>query len=213
MPSARTSISRLLGAAGRALDQRRGLDTAGLIGGDELGHPHAEHRGYDPSRWLALSTALHGLRTGPEDVFADLGSGKGRVVIQAARRYPFKRVIGVELSDELTRVARANRDRQRRLRCPSVEFVTADLTRWEMAPDLTLAYMYNPLQGATFSAAVQRLLEGVSARRRPLTLLYVNPVEHDRLMATGRIVQLAPPPAVLLRLAGLPAVNRYELRS
>lgn len=134
----------------------RSLGVAGLLG------PR-----YDPSRWLALSTALHGLQTGPEDVFADLGSGKGRVVIQAARRYPFKRVIGVELSDELTRVARANRDRQRRLRCPSVEFVTADLTRWEMASNLTLAYMYNPLQGATFSAAVQRLLAGRCERTAP----------------------------------------------
>ena len=43
-----------------------------------------------------------------DDVFIDLGSGKGRMVLAAAARYPFKRVIGVELAEQLHEVARAN---------------------------------------------------------------------------------------------------------
>ena len=43
----------------------------------------------------------------PDDVFIDLGSGMGRMVLEAAR-YPFKRVIGVELVEQLHDLARAN---------------------------------------------------------------------------------------------------------
>ena len=41
------------------------------------------------------------------DVFLDLGAGKGRMLL-AASRYPFRRVIGVELSDRLAAIARSN---------------------------------------------------------------------------------------------------------
>jgi predicted RNA methylase len=50
------------------------------------------------------------------------------VVLQAAQYYPFKRVIGVEFSPELNRIARQNlQARQDRLRCPDVELVTGDV--------------------------------------------------------------------------------------
>lgn len=204
------AVARMARLAGRALDRGRGIDSAGRITGEELGHPPGGHRGYDPSRWMALPVAMYGIPVGPSDVFADLGSGKGRVVIQAARRYRCRRVIGVELSPDLHRVASANCDRQRRLRS-EVELVEADLTRWSPPPDLTVAYMYNPLHGQVFSAALERLLTR-PVGSAPLTLVYVNPVEHDRVLATGRAVLLAPPPARLVWLAGLPGVARYRLR-
>lgn len=40
-------------------------------------------------------------------MFLDLGSGKGRMVLSAAR-FPFRRIIGVELSNDLTAIARRN---------------------------------------------------------------------------------------------------------
>ena len=49
----------------------------------------------------------------PHDVFLDIGCGMGRAVYQAAANYPFKRVIGVELSHELTQAARRNIERNR----------------------------------------------------------------------------------------------------
>ena len=40
---------------------------------------------------------LRGCSITREDVFADIGSGQGRMVYMAARSYPFGRVIGVEI--------------------------------------------------------------------------------------------------------------------
>ena len=56
--------------------------------------------------------AFHGLLAsidlGDHDLtFIDLGSGKGRAVLLASL-YPFRRLIGVEFSPELTEVARLN---------------------------------------------------------------------------------------------------------
>jgi hypothetical protein len=46
--------------------------------------------------------------------------------------------------------------------------------------------MYNPFTGELFDAAIARLLESLDRTPRPMRLIYRNPVEHARLMGTGR---------------------------
>jgi hypothetical protein len=56
---------------------------------------------YEPSGWRSLRRILCAEDVSPGDVFVDLGSGKGRVILEAAQ-YPFHHVIGVEIAPELT---------------------------------------------------------------------------------------------------------------
>ena len=64
-----------------------------------------EHRlGYEGSHWVGVRRALNRLAVTRDDVFADFGSGKGPAVLVAAT-FPFRRAIGVEISDDLTRSA------------------------------------------------------------------------------------------------------------
>ncbi len=115
------------------------------------------------------------------DVFVDFGSGMDRVVLQAAR-YPFRKVIGVEISERLHRIARKNLVRnRRRLRCPDIELVHADVLDYELADDVTAAFLYNPFQGEIFPTVVARLLQSVERNPRPLRIIYVNPVEEPLL--------------------------------
>ncbi|MBA3264057.1 MAG: methyltransferase domain-containing protein [Thermoleophilaceae bacterium] len=124
-----------------------------------VGLAHPERVDYHPSGWLSLRALLRPSEVGPDDVFADIGAGKGRVVYQAARRYGLKRVIGVELSPELAAEARANIERhRRRLRCHDVEIVTSDALAWEVPDDLTIAYMFRPFTGATFHGVIEKLI-------------------------------------------------------
>jgi hypothetical protein len=179
--SARDGMGRLMfesaGSANTA--ERVHLDTLGLGAPDRIS--------YTPSGWLALRRALPRKSVTPDDVFIDYGSGKGRVVLQAAR-YPLKRVIGLEIAPELNAAARANLELERdRLSCQDVELVTADVLDFELPDDVTIAYMYNPFRGETFSAAIERLIASVDRRPRRVRIVYVNPLEHDRLIATGRI--------------------------
>ena len=109
----------------------------------------------------------------------------GQDRVEAAARYPFKRVVGLELCAELNEIARANLDRNSfRLRCSNVKIVTADALEYDSPSDVTVAWFFNPFTGAILETAVQRLLEAASG---PLRIIYCNPIEHEVLMATGRL--------------------------
>jgi len=207
-------IGRALRLAGRFVDRRLGLDTSGQVGVTELGFDPDRHNDYEPSRWNLLRGALPRSEVSNDDVFVDLGSGKGRVVVEAARSYPFRRVIGVELSPELIGIAAENLRRLRRpMRCSNIELVHADVSAWVPPDDLTIAYMFNSVRGAAFSAVISNLIDLVDRRDEPLRLIYVNPVEHDRLVQTGRVRQLSAPAGLRYRLLRIPRnwVRVYEI--
>lgn len=209
-------VRGLMSRAGRVVDRRYGVETADTTSRAELGYDRSqrERKYYAPSQWRALPVAIPRRSVGPDDVFVDLGSGKGRVVLQAARHYPFRRVIGVECSPELTARAADNLVAWRgRLRCRDVELVTEDATLWDPPADLTVAYLHNPFSGDVFAAAVHRLVRLVERTGSPLRIVYVNPREHEALVATEGIAEVAAPPALLLKLNGIPAgsIRRYEI--
>ena len=102
--SARRRMSRLL------FDRRYGVETSEFAHLDRFGLAHHERVYYSPANWGTLRRALPAHEVCADDVFVDLGSGKARMVLEAAARFPFRKVIGVELTAELTEVARANLD-------------------------------------------------------------------------------------------------------
>jgi hypothetical protein len=169
------------------------LCTEGVIPLEELNLASAERERYKPAGWSTLPRILPAWQVSSEDVFIDYGSGMGRVLYEAAARYPFRRVIGLELSEELNDIARSNLDRNSaRLRCSNVDIVTADALTYEPPADVTVAWFNNPFSGTIFETAVHKLLDAAPGRLR---IIYSNPVEHDLLMATGRL-------AVAKRLRG-----------
>ena len=167
----------------RRIERRHGLDTFGKVVMDE----HDAERGfYKPLPWSALSRVLDKGDVGPDDVFIDFGSGKGRAVFLAAR-YPFKRVIGVELSPELNAVARANIEQVRdQLVCQDVEIVTADAADYQLPDDVTVVFLYNPFRGEIFASVIRELLESVDRRPRRVRVIYLYPTELEYLRSTGR---------------------------
>jgi hypothetical protein len=135
---------------------------------------------------FVLPRVLRRIGVGPDDVFIDFGSGKGRVVYQAAR-FPFKRVIGVEIAEELNRIARYNIDHNRdRLACRDVELVTADAVGYQVPDDVTVAYFYHPFEGKTFARVIDNLVASLDRSPRQLRVIYVYPKSVDLLLETGR---------------------------
>jgi hypothetical protein len=175
---------QLLERAGRGETQQRvELDTLGL------GHP--DRVDYIPSGWLFLRRALRGRRVGASDVFVDFGSGKGRVLCQAAR-YPFGRVLGVEIADDLSRVARANIQRSLpRLRCRDLEVVTCDATKFPIPDDMTYAYFFNPFGAETFRRVLANIIESLERHPRDLTLIYANPKMTECIDQSGRFALIS----------------------
>lgn len=182
----RRLLARLRRASVALLDPALRIDTGGIVELEDLGVAGAGREGYQGSGWLDLRRMLRPGEVGPNDVFLDLGSGKGRVVLLAAR-YPFARVIGVEISGALNALARRNlAEGRHRRRCGSVEMITADMLHYEIPDDVTVVYLYNSVRGATFDAVIVSLIASVDRRPRTVRLIYLNPQEHERLLATGR---------------------------
>jgi SAM-dependent methyltransferase len=154
---------------------------------EALGLEHPERAPYVASPWWVLRGQLPLSDLGTEDVFVDFGCGKGRIVLDAARRYRFAEVIGVELSPDLSAVARdlLAQDRSR-FRARSVRIETVDATRFAIPDTMTHVFMFNPFRGDTFATVVANIIASVDRTPRPVKLIYVNPEEHDALMATGR---------------------------
>lgn len=173
--------------AERALDRRYGVATSTHIYLEDLGLETEDRVWHDPSDWLATRRALARLKITSDDVFVDYGSGLGRAVLVAAS-FPFRRVIGVEVSEELTERARENLARNaHRLRSTEVELVTADALTWAVPADLSVAYLYCPFTGDVFDRVLAKLFESVDEHPRPLRIVYNYPLEHSRLIRTGRV--------------------------
>lgn len=179
---------RLRGAVRDVLFERRmGIESEAEIQLDELGVA-GEHRShYKPSEWLTLRRILPRREVSPDDVFVDFGSGMGRVVVQAAMQYPFRRVVGVEISEQLHEVAQRNVERTRARFHGEVQLVAGDVREFPIPDDVTVAYFANPFTGPIFHQVIDRLLASFDQHPRPLRIIYRNPVEHDYLLATGRV--------------------------
>lgn len=150
----------LYGLEQRIFDLRFGVATAGTsqtrwdvssVGGTNFW--------YQGAQWPAVSFALRDLKPTSSDVFVDLGSGKGKALLMAAR-LPYRRVVGVEIDGELVESAQNNlaRDR-RRSRAGSVEMEVADILDWPIPDDATTIFMFNPFFGETFHAALEKVFD------------------------------------------------------
>jgi SAM-dependent methyltransferase len=162
----------------------RGLDTEEAA--IELEHFHSERIWYEPSGWRFLRRALSKAQVGPEDVFVDFGCGKGRVLLCAAR-YPFARVVGVEISPRLSEIARRNVERARsRLACQRIEVVTCDAFDFPVPDDMTYAYFFHPFIGDTSRQVLEAIIASIDRRPRHVTLIYALPPSNTAALAIGR---------------------------
>jgi len=169
-------------------ERRYGVTTAEERSLEQLNFAEGDRRRYVPARLTRLRRILRRNEVGPDDVFIDLGSGMGRVVLQAAMMYRFRRVIGVEVVPELHEIARMNVERvRRRLRTTDVTLIKSDVLDFAIPDDVTVAFLNNPFVGETFRTVIDRLLASVDRRPRSLRIIYGNPVEEPMLLATGRI--------------------------
>lgn len=165
-------------------ERRFGVETKGIL---VLSTHDYENRPYEGVRWRVLPRILGALELTAQDVFLDAGCGKGRAVFQAARLYPFARVIGFDFSAELVGVARRNVDLNAgRLKCKNVELVVADAAVWPLPDDVTVILANNPFQGELFAHFLHQVLESFDRRPRPLRLVYVHPFDVRTIEQTGR---------------------------
>ena len=162
------------------IDRAVGMDTAGFQSVNHLGLDPDQAFDYRVAGWRSLHVILRRDEVTAHDVFVDLGCGKGRVLFLACR-YPFKRIIGVDLSPAMVKAARRNLAGR-----PRVQVEMANAAEWPIPDDVTLAFLYNPFPNAIFERVVENLLESLRRRPRHLGLIYRRPDRmHSYLLEQG----------------------------
>ena len=162
-----------------------GIETAGIVRLHELGLSPRNRKDYHPTPWLSLKRVLPQEEVKDDDIFIDIGCGKGRMLYLAAT-YNFRKVIGVELAADLAAVARENIARALpKLKCKNVEVLVADALEYELPDEVTFVYFSNPFQGEIFAAVVQKILASLRRRPRELTIIYFDPEEEQALLDAG----------------------------
>ena len=123
--------------------------------------------------------------------FVDVGAGKGRALLLAAE-LPFRKVVGVEVSEELARIAQRNVARWSRVAKPKakIRVVHEDAAkfRWPRTP--LLVYLYNPFACSLVAQMAERLAAAAATGSGLVDLLYVNPTCADTLTTQGLFVRL-----------------------
>ncbi len=119
------------------------------------------------------------------DIFVDFGSGMGRAVCLAAT-YPFRAVIGVEISPELSEIARRNLNRVRhKLESREVRIVECNATAYDIPDTASVFFFFNPFRGSVLAQVLQNIARSLQKSPRRVRVLFYGTVssKHFRTQA------------------------------
>ena len=145
------------------------VDTSGYIPPGELGIAPSGHA-YQASPERKIVSAIRSLPIEfRKFTFIDLGSGKGRVLVVAAR-FRFRQIIGVEISAALCRVASENTRR-----FPNVSIVCGDAGGYRLPAGACVVYLGNPFEAEVMAAVLGNVEERWKRDPSPIYLVYLVP--------------------------------------
>jgi len=174
------------GYLGKRFDTRYGVDTQAHVGVDALGIDRAlastaVH--YEASAIPKFRRAIGKIdRPLGDYVFVDIGSGKGRAVMMAAK-LGFRKVVGVELSEKLHRAAERNLGIFRQVEAidAPVELVNCNALDFEWPDENLVVYVYNPFTGASFEALLDSISALACRSSNDILFVYIQPLYQAQL--------------------------------
>jgi SAM-dependent methyltransferase len=131
---------------------------------------------YQPSEPELFRSIIDSLPTAVEGfTFIDLGSGKGRTLLMASS-YPFQRIMGVELLEELNAIAQQNiaRYQSDRQKCFGIESHAGDARDFDFPAEPTVLYLFNPFPEHVLRGVLANIRRSVSTSPRPVYVIYHN---------------------------------------
>jgi SAM-dependent methyltransferase len=161
-------------------DLAHGINAGGYVGIEEMGTcvpGVAASQPFVASQPGILRAALARLPSLETCTFVDLGCGKGRPLFVAAE-FPFRDIVGIELSPSLAKIARKNagivaRNFPSRTR---VKIEEGDVAAFRLPPGNLVLFLYHPFSQDGTKAVATMLDAALAAERRIVFVVYYNPV-------------------------------------
>lgn len=134
--------------------------------------PNIDNHGYQPTFYGRLEKMVKYLTLTPEDVFIDLGCGKGRVVFFVAMQ-KLKKVIGVELDRDIFIIAQKNL-RNLKINKTFIELINSDAATFDIREG-TIFFFFNPFGFKTFNTVINNIKESLIVNPRIIRIVYYGP--------------------------------------
>jgi len=170
-------IGRFQRSRHRRFDRRAKVATSGIVMLAELGLSPKTSVRYEPTPvgfFRALLAKLSAEIDYPRTTFVDLGAGKGRVLLLASG-FPFRKIIGVEISSELVETARGNvrSFHSRARKCEDIRLVCESIDSYEFdVADSLLIYLFNPCSEPILAMSLNKLA-GLARTGSDITIIYL----------------------------------------
>jgi SAM-dependent methyltransferase len=121
----------------------------------------------------------------PCNHFLDIGCGKGRALCVAAHN-GFSKVTGIDFSKEFCKDAEENLTITKQ-QFPNLQYkvINNDAFYFEIPNDVDCIFMFNPFDDVIMSGVAENILESFEINPRLITLIYVNPLYKEELLAVG----------------------------
>lgn len=115
-----------------------------------------------------------------EFTFVDMGSGKGRALLIASE-FPFKRIVGIELSPQLHAVAEQNvaRYKPATQQCTAIDLKCMDALRYDYDDTPLVLFLFDPFGREILEQVVAKLEASLKAAPREGYVVYVYPQYED----------------------------------
>ena len=171
---------------GKFFDWRHGTSTGTIVEPESLEalSPNVKHAiRYQPSRQGFIGQQIRLLDIEyPRFSFIDIGSGRGRVLIEAAY-YPFESIVGVEFSPILHAKADENVRiwKNKRSNTPKISLCCLDATKFNFPDQNLIVYFYNPFGVPVMRTVLENIRVSLFSNPRRIVIIYLNPVCEELL--------------------------------
>ncbi len=166
---------KVLMARAVEFDLKYNLDTAGIVYQYEIpmdneNQQHATY--YQGTDSLFFNNAMSSLKIDFKDfTFIDFGSGKGKALFLASF-YPFEKIIGIEFSEALNRIALEN---IRKFNKPNIESYCIDAVDYNIPRKNLVCYFYDPFNENIMEKVIENISKAYKECGRDIVIVYGNP--------------------------------------
>lgn len=144
---------------------------------EEAGFSERQGNQYQPST-DALVRVLKRFSITEKDAIIDLGCGKGKAMYLMSK-FPFGKIRGYDLSEQLVTIANENFTRLGISRCNAIQ---ADAMTFTDYDEFNYIYIFNSFPQEVFEVMMKHLISSLERKPRKCRFIYLHPVCHSYLL-------------------------------
>jgi SAM-dependent methyltransferase len=130
---------------------------------------------YADSGGLEFDRIMANFKISPTDAIVDFGCGKGGILISLSK-YPFSKIVGVEISPDLVEIARKNIEV---LKLKNVTIECCDAAEFDHLNEFNYFYFFDPFPAVVMRDVIKNIEKSIKENPRKVTIIYLNPFCHD----------------------------------